>query len=153
MEAMKNPTALIEILRRIWPGDWRIADSAGRPRECYTRKGSFIVVVEWRVRRSLVTLKRFYGEQQTVEVSVTGSADGWTAEGIRRAYQQARMRWTNVQMPPVGPSMDATHQEITDDKEFWSGVGALIRQFDETGDDNDLDQDQDGDQLSENGEQ
>ena len=78
-----------------------------------------MMVVEWRGGNTTITVTRNYGEGS--QVSIVGAAVGTTAEGVRRAYAEARVAWISLQRMPPDP-MPTTLEEILADQDYLRGL-------------------------------
>lgn len=115
---MRRPT-LLSTLRRLWP-DFRWTNTqAGLEKGCVGEASPYTLVVEWRGGNTTIAVTRHYGEGS--QVSVVGAAVGTTAEGVRRAYAEARLAWISLQRMPDDPR-PTTLEEILADQDYMSGL-------------------------------
>jgi hypothetical protein len=108
-------STLPKTLATLWPDYEWTPINAGFER-CYRcRKDEYEIVVEWRGGNSTMTITRFYGEG--TQVSVLGASVGTTAEGLRRAFAEARLAWMRLQTFPPSP-LPATLEELLADHNY-----------------------------------
>ena len=86
---------------------------------CVGEAPPYMMVVEWRGGNTTITVTRNYGEGS--QVSIVGAAVGTTAEGVRRAYAEARVAWISLQRMPPDP-MPTTLEEILADQDYLRGL-------------------------------
>jgi hypothetical protein len=75
------------------------------------------LVVEWRNTFTYVTLSRSYALEGP-PISVVGASEGNTSEGLKRAYNEAKLAWLLLHALPKEPRL-STEASIEEDVAFF----------------------------------
>lgn len=117
--------SLLSTVQSLWPEHTWTPAQTGNERVYRCLASPYEIVVEWSAGNSAVTLVRHYSESDAV--SATGASTGSTAEGIRRAFTEARLAWMVLQNPPKGPR-PTTPEEVRDDFDYLRGLMRALRE-------------------------
>lgn len=87
---------------------------------CYA--APYEISVEWANNTTTVTFTRTYSNESLPIIGL-GTADGMSAEGVRRAYSEAVIGWRKLHEPPPMPVRETPADVVKDQREMQRAFG------------------------------